>query len=341
MNLAIHLFNIDRSLFVAKAPVKNQCSRDYFYGEDELLEQALQATEGAYARGLSEILHASYRLGDEHRHLLHRFWLLQHQRTEAASRRAVEMSTGMAAVIGSPVQGFRMTIREAVETAMRTFVAQMDIVDDLKICLIRNRTTIPFITSDDPAVLTNRWYLEDRRPAGRSCGLASSGALLFLPLSPRVLCLGYDGDVYSLPNTGGWIDVRRERDITAFNQHQYLNCRANIYFREWDQCQRIQHDFDTATRLRPDVRHRINYAVFDRSENGADRFRVVDKALAGNHERALIFTQQILPKPSIWPTQIGWREKGKVYTNGSGVGYVRRSSMLRVGGDDFHEEAAN
>jgi hypothetical protein len=58
MNLAIHLFNIDRSLFVAKAPVKNQCSRDYFYGEDELLEQALQATEGAYARGLSEILHA-------------------------------------------------------------------------------------------------------------------------------------------------------------------------------------------------------------------------------------------------------------------------------------------
>jgi hypothetical protein len=32
MNLAIHLFNID--------PCKKQCSRDYFYGEDELLEQA-------------------------------------------------------------------------------------------------------------------------------------------------------------------------------------------------------------------------------------------------------------------------------------------------------------
>ena len=31
-NVAINLFNIDRMKFVERAPVKHQCSRDYFYG---------------------------------------------------------------------------------------------------------------------------------------------------------------------------------------------------------------------------------------------------------------------------------------------------------------------
>jgi hypothetical protein len=51
---------------------------------------------------------------------------------------------------------------------MRIFAEEMDIIDDLKLCLIRNRTSIPFVTSDDPAVMTNRWYLADYRNLGRS-----------------------------------------------------------------------------------------------------------------------------------------------------------------------------
>lgn len=47
-NVAINLFNIDRMKFVERAPVKHQCSRDYFYGEDPALEKALQAEEGLY-----------------------------------------------------------------------------------------------------------------------------------------------------------------------------------------------------------------------------------------------------------------------------------------------------
>src|SRR2546421_532096 len=88
-NLAINLFNIDRLRFIRNVPVKNQCSGDYFYGQDELLEKALQATEKAYGRVLAEMSQASYSLEDEHRRVLRRFWLLQYMRTEAASRRSV------------------------------------------------------------------------------------------------------------------------------------------------------------------------------------------------------------------------------------------------------------
>lgn len=340
-NVAINLFNIDRSLFIEKAPVKNQCSRDYFYGEDLFLERAIQASEGAYALGLSDILQPGYSLDDAHRQLLLHFWLLQHLRTEAASRRALEMSAGMEEVVGAPVESLRLSIREAVQMAMHTFVQAIDIVDDLKVCLIRNRTTIPFITSDDPAVITNRWYMEDHRTAGRSHGLKSAGALLLLPLSPRVLCLAYDGDVYSVPHTAGWVEVRRERDIQAFNQHQFFNCRANIYFRNWDHCQRIKDDFNSVSALRPASRHRINYAVFDRTENGAEVFHVVDRAATGDHERALIHTETVFAKPTNWPTQIAWRNKGSVYTNGTAVGFVRRGSIHLIRSDGFRKVRAN
>src|SRR5439155_750653 len=40
--LAITLLNIDRMKFVEGAPVKHQCSGDYFYGEDLALEKAHQ-----------------------------------------------------------------------------------------------------------------------------------------------------------------------------------------------------------------------------------------------------------------------------------------------------------
>jgi len=340
-NVAINLFNTDRSLFIEKAPVKNQCSRDYFYGEDLLLERAIQASEGAYAQGLSKILQPGYCLDDTHRQLLLRFWLLQHLRTEAASRRALEMSAGMEDVVGAPLDAFRQSIREAVLMAMHIFVEVIDIVDDLKVCLIRNRTAIPFFTSDDPAVMTNRWYMENRRTAGHSFGLQSAGALLLLPLSPRVLCLAYDGDVYSVPHSEGWVEVKRKHDIQAFNQHQFFNCRANIYFRNWDDCQQIKNDFDSVLTLRPKVRHRIHYAVFDHTESGMDRFRVVDRAAAGDHERALIHTQTVFAKPINWPAQVSWRFKGAAYTNGTGVGYVRRGSIHRLRSDGFRKVPAN
>ena len=336
-NLAISLFNIDRLGFIQNAPVKNQCSGDYFYGKDKLLEGALQAIEGAYGQVVSEIFQPHYCLDDEHRRCLRRFWLLQYMRTEAASRRTVEMQEGLREVVGASAEGFRSSIREAVQIAMRIFAQEMDAIDDLKLCLIRNRTSIPFVTSDDPAVMTNRWYIEDRRNLGRSPGLGSAGALMLLPLSPRVLCLIYDGDVYSVAHSNGAADVKREGDIQAFNQQQFLNCSTNIYFRDWDNRQWIHDDFLAVRSLRPTARHRINYAVYDRSEGGSDRFKVVDRVAANTDERAIIHSQTVLAKPSAWPRQIALRVGGSAYTNDTGVGYIRRGTIHRQQSGGFRK----
>lgn len=334
----INLFNIDRLRFIEGAPLKHQCSGNYFYGQDLQLEKALQATEGAYSATLAEILKPGYDLSDKHRFLLRRFWLLQHLRTEAASLRAIEMTTTMGRAAGVPAEQFRMNIREAVRESMRTFVDAMHSVDDLKICLLRNRTKVPFVTSDDPAVLTNRWYLESQRTRGKSFGLHSAGALLLLPLSPEVLCLGYDGDVYSLPHEKGWIAVKQEADVCALNQHQFFNCLANIFVKDRAHGGLIQDAYAAAAALRPKARHTLHYAVLEGHHGDHSRYRVVAQSTAPAHEQALIHVQTIHANPSAWPKQVQWRANGSVYTNGTGVGYLRRAWLGRFEGPAFQKE---
>jgi hypothetical protein len=55
--LAINLFNLDRMKAIPNAPVRNQCSGDYFYGQNKLLENAINFIEDPYGpivRHLSE-----------------------------------------------------------------------------------------------------------------------------------------------------------------------------------------------------------------------------------------------------------------------------------------------
>ena len=339
-NAAINLYNIDRQQFIPLAPVKNQCSRDYFYGHDEKLERAIQSIEGEYGTALREILRSGYVLTDAHRTTLRLFWLFQHLRTEAAAKRAIEMVDSMREATGLTGSTFRLVIKEAVVMAMHTFAEAMHIIDDLRICLIRNRTPIPFITSDDPAVLTNKWWLTDNRTLGHSFGLHSAGAIILLPLSPKLLCLGYDGDVYSVPHDRGMVDVRREGDIAIFNQHQIVNCRANLFVQNAEHYRVVHEAFSEAARNRPRTHHIVTYAVRDRTEGEYTRYRVVDPGVREKHTEAIIHTRVIHPVPLSWPGQITRRSMGAVFTNGTGLGYVRYAATARPTQSPFHKESA-
>jgi len=118
--------------------------------------------------------------------VIQRFVYLQHLRTEAASRKAAEMTAAMHDIPGSdiPMPTIRDAMKTAVQMAMLHFADSVRIVDDLKVCIARNRTNRPFVTSDDPAVLTNRLHLQRRHKVLRSFGIKTAGAVFLLPLSP-------------------------------------------------------------------------------------------------------------------------------------------------------------
>ena len=326
---AINVFNLDRERFIADAPVKSQCSRDYFYGKDELLEKAIQAVEGAFGAVLRSLQAPRSELTALHKTVLRRFWLLQHVRTEAASRRSVEMAAESDKAAAVEAFAYRNGIREAVHLAMRIYADMMNAIDDLKICLVRNRSPVPFVTSDDPAVLTNRWYLEDRRANGRSFGLQSSGALALLPLTPDILCIAYDGDVYSIPHKFGWTEIRSVADVRAFNQHQYLNCFANIYVHDLAHSDEVRAAFKAATSRRLESRHAVHIAILDELRGDYSRYRIVPPGEALDRE-ALIHSEVLFPKPTAWPALLRWRPGGSVYTNGTGIKYVRKAWVVNL-----------
>lgn len=304
-NRAINLFNIDRRVFVERAPARHQCSGDYFYGENPDLERALQSTEGAYARVLQDVLTPGVVLTDDQRRVLQHFWLLQHLRTEAASRRSVEMTDATRSVIGVDGPEFNLSIREAVLLAMGTFVQVMDGVSDLRVCLLRNLTSVPFVTSDNP------------------------------------VCVGYDGDVYRVRDEDGWDEVRKPADVDALNQHQFLNCHANIFVGDAAHSGIVRESYERVAHLRPSTRHRIHYAVRDGEEGGTVRYRVVDPSLEdGRHQEAIIHTETVHARPSAWPWQVRSGRNGVVFSNGSAVGYVRRAWVRPDAGRRFRREAA-
>jgi len=321
---AISLFNLARKGAIDSAPVRGQCSGDYFYGEDLVLEKRLQAFEGLYATRLQSILESGYRLVEHDSDLLRAFWLLQYMRTDAAACALVGVFDSMDADLGGLPAGYNTTVKEAVQTAMRIFFTDMGIVADLTVRLIRNRTETPFITSDNPAVMTNRWHLTDPRTQIIGPGLQSGGMTAYLPLSPSVACILYDRDLYSMSHECGWADAVREADVDAINEHQVLNCQTNLYFRPWTARDRVA---DLVARVgggRPPARYKLNYAVLDRMDGRTKTYRQVDAEESRKHEDAIVHTALVSPTPSRWPSLIGWRPGGFVYRSTTGSAFVRK-----------------
>lgn len=336
--LAISLFNLERKKLISNAPVKNQCSKDYFYGADEKLENAIQILESDYSRSLRNLIQENRSLSEENKTVFRIFWLFQHLRTEAAAMSAVQMAETTSNIADLPPGEFSLGIKEAVQIACHIFFEAIHELDDLKFCIIKNKTNFPFITSDNPAVLTNRWQLENKKTHGLSFGIGSAGMLAILPLTPRLLLLGYDGDVYSVPSERGVVEIRSTRDVIAFNRHQFLQCAANVYVHDATHEYALAKHYSEIETARPTSRHIIHYAEIDSVLGDYARYVVVPPEKRDKTKEAMMHNQVIHPHPGIWPSQVKIRTNGAVYTNGTGVGYVRACRAFSANGPDFKRE---
>jgi hypothetical protein len=325
---AINLFNLDLDRTIRNAPLRNQCSGDYFYGRDERLESAVQFIEQGYAKSVRELHQTRSAVTPMHRAVLRRFAYLQHLRTENAARSSYERLQAMCDVPAGPdVPPYKEAMAEAVMAAMVTFAGTMRIVDDLRLVIVRNLTDRPFVTSDSPSVLTNRLYLQKPQTKGRGFGVRNAGAILILPLSPTLCSLLYDSDVYSVPHKRGWVDCGGRRDIEALNEHQVLSCAANLYFGDWNDRERVANAARQARPARPASRYNVIRAVLDSETARGKRYAVkADVELKHGDE---ILTHIIFnhPRPSNWPSFLRFRTDRKIYSNASGTGFVRAACI--------------
>lgn len=342
--LAINLFNLALGHAIPDAPVKNQSSRDYFYGQDPKLESAINTVENGYSAVVADIFANSGPVMPGHQVVLRRFTYLQYLRTEAQARAMADHAFAMTDIPGLEIErpSLKDTMREAVQTAMLHYASNMAIVDDLKVCLVRNETSTPFFTSDNPAVLANRWHQRDPRTQGRSFGVGKAGTIFMLPLSPDVLCLLYDGDVYSVPKDAGWVIARKAEDTRLLNEHQILSCAANLYFRDWSTRDAIAAQVGDVVPRRPKVAMEVVTAVLGETTDWGSRYDVVPKDSIKPGQQALIHVRTNHPRPSGWPSFLSFRNGGKVYGNDTGAGFTRRWCVDQgfVSGTGYYKQPA-
>lgn len=308
-NKAINIFNIDHGRYIPGAPVKHQCSGDYFYGQDQKLEDAIRSVEGAYETEVKALIAGRRSLSKRAATVLRAFWVLQYLRTEAASIRSAQMSRQMADAIGEEAEDFSMSIKEAVQLAMGAYVEHFRSTDDLALCLVRNASGTPFITSDDPAILTNRWHFHRQWHLARSFGLGSTGMVGLLPLSEELLCVLYDSEKYEIASVDGVLETASDQDGAILNEHQILNCHANLYVRSTSE-QSIRSAADSVKTRRVYPRTAVVYAVRDGSDGDYVRYRVVTDKDSEPHEDAIIHNRQIHAEPTGWPSFLRWRDRG-------------------------------
>jgi hypothetical protein len=329
--LAINVFNIKRHRAIQNAPVKGQCARVYLYGVDLTIEKLLVRLEGQYARIIAN-LSLGGQLNDADLEWLHLFAMVQFRRTAQTIEEMRKFNERMAEITfkNHPEQRPKddRTDNELMLVSLKIGFEHMKYITDLKLTVFRNQTDSDFVISDNPLVLTNRFYFQRLRRG--NFGLASSGALLVMPLGPRLCSVWHDRGVYSVTNASGtpFADIKKASDISAINEWQYLNAQNNIYFARWSDRTHIGEQIVKVTEKRAAPRTKAAIFVRDQAAPG-ESYRVGTEEEETTAKETLVMASQVHLEPSTWPSQIKFRSKPRAFSNGTAAGYVRSAEWLK------------
>jgi hypothetical protein len=337
--LNMYLIAQDRPVF--GAPVRGQCAKPYFYGKDGGLERLLGRIEGRYGELVSRLADDRSSLDESDRWLLRYFTLLQSHRTAEQIERGFARMLEMASFFrkseelhGHEWDSCHDPTRERVMAElMLAFSEQMQerVLDDLKVAIIRNRTARDFVTSDDPAVTSNRWLLQKR--SIKTFGSNSAGLLLFMPLGPRLLTLMYDPAVYSVSaNSPGLVDLKRDADVQAFNMHQYMRAVSAIYFRREEEASLVAAEFKAARQYRPELWDRFTVAKKADESDTHTRYHVGTPDEIAGEDAIMFHLAREWPTPPRWPSILKYRHGAHGFTKGRVI--VRRARVEDFASDE-------
>lgn len=326
---AINIYNIKLKKVIENAPVKGQCSKNYFHGKDLSIENALVFLEGKYASAIRDISETKG-ISKERDSWIRTFMCFQHHRTEYAVIKHRLAQVEMTALVSDDIlYEYDMTDEEIIKYSLQMASDTTEIVNDLKFFILNNDTPRSFVASDDPSILSNRFYIQ--RLKNESFGMASSGIFLLMPISPKLAAVMYDGNVYTIPGKqGGKVTISTVRDIESVNVHQILSARENIYFSDLSEAIHIRSDVDKYEFRRPAKWHNLTQLV-QLNEIGGDKiFGSGSDEEVKSAQETLINLSSRYPNPKLWPSFLRFRDPVRTYSDGSAAGYVRRAEWLRT-----------
>jgi hypothetical protein len=332
---AINLFNISRLQHVENASIKGQCAGDYFYGDDRVLEKWLKTQEDEYAAVLQKLLKEGNLTGEDLNRLVG-FAFLQYSRTEMAIKRRQQLEIKQLSAIydGKLVEKphIDMSERAIMLNSMVAYMEMRDRIADLKGCIIRNEAQSDFITSDDPAILVNKFYAQ--RLQSSNFGIGSSGVCFFMPLSPRFSVICYDGGVYTIPDKRGFeVTIAKNTDVLALNELQYLKAAENLYYFSWGDRDKLQSEFARFASRRPKSWYELSVWVPATETVTGTFYRPATDEEKRNAKLTLLTTSALYSIPSRWLSKLRYRTPPQTYSDGSAMGYVRKHIWVNYAGN--------
>ena len=106
---------------------------------------------------------------------------------------------------------------------------------DLAYIRVENGSSVGFVTSDTPVILTNP-FARYKGLLNDSCGLQSLGLVIFLPLSPTVAVCALDPYVYRTASARyKSFSITESHEIQLINAHHILQGLTTLYFSQYSE----------------------------------------------------------------------------------------------------------
>lgn len=236
---SISLWNINNRIKVPSVNLKHQCYKNYFYGKELQVEQALSLVEGHTARifRLIDNYESPPPYDSEDYLTLVLYMLMQYGRTAYSADALDEMYDKMMKHLFGPraeTEGIDLSkvtigIKNSAQFSLGMTAQFYPLMLDLSCKLLLNETSVDFVVSDNPVVLNNQ--LLSFRRHGSNTGLAAKGLQVFLPISSNKLLIFYDHESYSVgANSKAFVKITSLRDVYELNTLQMTSAYENVYF---------------------------------------------------------------------------------------------------------------
>jgi hypothetical protein len=242
---SVSLIVLAKGVKVSGAPLANQCSRDYFYGRDSVLEDAFGAWEAEIANTVRRLDVASLQsLPPQALYQLRQYVHYQQLRTEGAAKSVDSMVGGVAnAVFKEAPPGalpgsneVRLRLKAPQRLALYSAATSTPMLLDLEVKFLVRSEPPGFITSDDPVIRANQWA--ENHPKFSTyrglTGLGLKGIQMFLPLSPQVCVAVLDPATYRCGSVQSRVRHVSAEDVESLNRLQTQHAISCIYYSpEW------------------------------------------------------------------------------------------------------------
>lgn len=235
----IGLFNLENEFYIKRAKLKTQASKNFFYGQDGVIEDQLANIEGDLSFIIKNIV-STRKIPDketfEYEQLLYFVALTDLRnpiRLKQMNDSYYEMYEHFAT--NDPSFDFEsflppMSSESIIKLQINTTPEIVSVMKDLSCKLLINSTSTPFITSDYPIVKYNQ-FLENRKHPQSNTGYGTVGLQIFIPLNAELVLVFYDQHIYKIGERKSFsIKVNKNQDVDQINTLQLINCFSTVFF---------------------------------------------------------------------------------------------------------------